>query len=137
MLVVDILRFIKPKKLSLPPKKPGPNLNAPREDWYGKEFYRASDNILQGAVLWSPEFGNGGVKQGGSLDFYLAVKKWGFEFTREGDRLRSHYMRFQPGGNYYKWISDGDLLAWVLIDFRSTIPAVSHPGKRSRFDSSR
>ena len=92
---------------------------------------------MQGAVLWSPEFGNGGVKQGGSLDFYLAVKKWGFEFTREGDRLRSHYMRFQPGGNYYKWISDGDLLAWVLIDFRSTIPAVSHPGKRSRFDSSR
>lgn len=133
MLVVDIIKFIKPNKLSLPPKKPGTIANAPPENWYCKEFYRASDKILQGGVLWSPEYGNGRVKQGGSLDFYLAVKKWGLEFMREGDRIRSYYKRFQPGGNCHKWISDGHLLAWVLIDFRTTIPTVPHPGKFFNF----
>lgn len=137
MLVVDIVKFIKPNKLSLPPKKLGTIANAPPEDWYCKEFYRASDKILQGGVLWSPEYGNGRIKQGGSLDFYLAAKKWGLEFIREGDRIRSHYKRFQPGGNYHKWISDGHLLAWVLIDFRTTIPTVPHPGKFFNSESSK
>lgn len=100
------------------------------EDWYGKEFYPASDKVSQGAVLWSPEFGNSGVKIGGSLDFSLATKKWGLEFTQEGDRLRTHYTRFQPSGNYHKWITDGDLVAWALIDSRRTIPTIPHPGKR-------
>ena len=95
-----------------------------------KEFYPASDNVSQAAVLWSPEFGNSGVKTGGSVDFSLATKKWGLEFTQEGDRLRTHYTRFQPSGNYHKWITNGDLVAWALIDSRRTIPTIPHPGKR-------
>lgn len=130
MLTVEILRFFRPEKLASPPKAPGILLGIPPEDWYGKEFYSASDKVSQGSVLWSPEFGNSGVKSGGSLDFYLAAKKWGLEFTREGDRLRTHYARFQPGGNYHKWITNGDLVAWALIDFRRTNPTIPHPGKR-------
>ena len=129
MLTVEILRFFRPDKLASPPKAPGMSHGLPPEDWYGKEFYSASDKVSPGAILWSPEFGNSGVKNGGSLDFYLAAKKWGLEFTREGDRLRTHYARFQPGGNYNKWITDGDLVAWALIDFRRTIPTIPHPGK--------
>ncbi|KAF8243921.1 hypothetical protein K440DRAFT_663821 [Wilcoxina mikolae CBS 423.85] len=109
-LAIDIIKFMKPSKLSLPPEQPGTSHSAPPEDWYRKEFYRASDNILDGGMLWSPEFGDSGVKKGGSLDFYQAAKKWGLEFTREGDRLRSHYGRFQDGGNYHRWIADGELL---------------------------
>jgi hypothetical protein len=128
-LAIDIIKFMKPSKLLLAPKQPGTSQCAPPEDWYRKEFYRASDNVLDGGILWSPEFGSGGVKKGGLLDFYLAAKKWGLEFTREGDRLRPHYARFQDGGNYRRWIVDGVLLDWVLIDFRTTEPTVRHIGK--------
>lgn len=130
MLTVEILKFFRPEKLASPPKAPGISHGIPPEDWYGKEFYSASDKVSQRAVLWSPEFGNSGVKNGGSLDFYLAAKKWGLEFTREGHCLRTHYARFQPGGNDHKWITNGDLVAWALIDFRRTIPTIPHPGKR-------
>jgi hypothetical protein len=121
-----------PTKLSLPPKRPGNTSNAvPPEAWYSKEFYCASDKILNGGVLWSPEFGDGGVKKGGSLDFYLADKKWGMELTRESDRLKSHWERFQPDGNYNRWIFDGELLDWIISD--STSP--THPDHHQQTDN--
>jgi len=98
---------MKPSKFLLAPKHPGTSECAPPEDWYHKEFYRASDNVLDGWILWSPEFGISGVKKGGLLDFYLAAKKRGLEFTREGDRLHSHYSHFQDDGT----IIDGSLMA--------------------------
>jgi len=110
-LALDIIKYMDPFKLSLPPKQPGSSHGAPPEDWYRKQFYRASENIFDGGILWSPEFGDSGVKKGGALDFYLAAKKWSLEFTREGDRLKSHYSRFQDG----ETIIDGSLMAsyWI------------------------
>ena len=102
---------MKPSKLSIDYALP--------EDRYRKEFYRASGTILDGGVLWSPEFNDRRVKKGGSLDFYLIAKKWGLEFMREEAQL----------SRYHQWIRTGELLDWVLIDFRSTIPTLPHPGK--------
>jgi hypothetical protein len=48
-----------------------------------------------------------GESCGRSLDFYLADKKWDMELTRESDRLKSNWERFQPGGNYNRHIVDG------------------------------
>lgn len=129
-LAAEISRHMKPDRLSVPPKKPGKDQGSPPEDRYGREFYRASGSILGGgAVLWSSQYAHGGVKNGPSLDFYLASQKWGLEFTREDDQLRSHCERFQPGGSYYPWIANSHLLDWAIIDFRSTPVTVSHPGK--------
>ncbi len=129
-LVVEIIKQMNPSKLALPPKVPQTQCaTPPPEDWFGKEFYSASEHILKGGVLWSPEFGMKGVKGGGAIDFYLESKKWGVEITRNGDQLSSHYGRFQTGGNYHRWILDGTLADWVLLDFRSTIPINKHIGK--------
>lgn len=129
-LVVEIIKQMNPSKLALPPKVPHAQCaTPPPEDWYGKEFYSASGQILNGGVLWSPEFGIKGVKGGGAIDFYLESNKWGVEITRDGDQLSSHYGRFQPGGSYHRWILDGTLADWVLLDFRSTIPINKHLGK--------
>ena len=131
-LVVDIIKHMKPSKLALPPTMPhmeGATLRP--EDWYGKEFYSASEHVMNGGVLWSLEFGTKGVKGGGALDFYLASNKWGVELTRDGCQLTSHYGRFQPGGNYHRWILDGKLIDWVLLDFRSTIPKNKYGGKHN------
>ena len=123
-LVVEIIKQMNP------PKVPQTQCaTPPPEDWFGKEFYCASEHILNGGVLWSPEFGMKGVKGGGAIDFYLESKKWGVEITRNGDQLSSHYGRFQTGGNYHRWILDGTLADWVLLDFRSTIPINKHIGK--------
>ena len=88
-------------------------------------------------MLWSPEFGIKGVKGGGAIDFYLESKKWGVENTRDGEQLSSHYGRFQPGGNYHRWILDGTLADWVFLDFRRTIPINKHIGKRMKLKSQR
>lgn len=74
MLAVEMLKLFRPEKLASPPKAPGILHGIPPEDWYGKEFYSASDKVSQGAVLWSPEFGISGLKKSESLDFYLAAK---------------------------------------------------------------
>lgn len=92
---------------------------------------------MSGGVLWSPEFETKGVKRRGALDFYLASNKWGAELTRDGCQLTSHYGRFQPGGNYHRWILDGELMDWVLLDFRSTIPKNEYGGNHNPSHSSR
>ncbi len=47
-LAVEIIKFMNPAKLALPPKKPGPSPSTPPQDWYFKEFYRASESIMEG-----------------------------------------------------------------------------------------
>lgn len=59
------------------------------------EFYRASEHVMNGGVLWSPEYSTTGVKGSRAIDFYL-------ELTRDGDQLPTHYSRFQPGRNYHR-----------------------------------
>ncbi|MCJ1349936.1 hypothetical protein MMC31_008179, partial [Peltigera leucophlebia] len=90
-LAIDIIKNMKPRKFALPAKNPNPfSTSLPPEDWYSKEFYRASEKVLDGGVVWSPEYGTKGVMGGGAIDFYLGSEKWGVEFTRDGDRLKDH-----------------------------------------------
>ena len=77
-----------------------------------------------------------GVKGGGAIDFYLGPNKWGVEITRDGNHLSFHFGRFQPGGNYYRWILDGALADWVLLDFRST-PVNITPATHTYLDSTK
>lgn len=60
--------------LALPPTRPQTQCAtlAP-EDWYGKEFYRASEHIMNGGELCSPEYITTGVKGSGAIDFYLEL----------------------------------------------------------------
>jgi hypothetical protein len=67
-LAVEIIKFMNPAKLALPPKKPGPSPSIPPQDWYFKEFYRASESIMEGGILlvsriWSRR-GHKGRRQG-------------------------------------------------------------------------
>lgn len=122
-MAIDILKRFKPSD-------PGRLSDTPPKAQYGAEWYRCSDSVLEGNILWAPEFGDR-VKGGGAIDFYLVNLKWGFEFTREGSGLRTHYNRFLVGGNYYRWIQSGDLIDYLLLDFRSNQPTVKHLGKIS------
>lgn len=102
-LAIEIIKYMKPCKFALPAKIPNPHSTSlPPEDWYVKGFYRASEKVLDGGVLWYPEFGINGVKGGGAIDSYLGSHKWGFELTRDSDQLNGHYSRFQKGGNYHR-----------------------------------
>ena len=64
-------------------------------------FYRVLNNVLDGVVHWSPEFGNSGAKKGRLLD---SAKKWRLEFTRERDRLLPCYVRPLPRSSIDGWL---------------------------------
>lgn len=129
VLIVDIIKSMNPAKLALPPKEPGISLGTPPVDWYDKEFYRASEKITPGSILWSPQWGSAGVDKGGLVDYYLQDKKWALELLREGNRARSHCERFLSGGNYHDWILGGDVVDWAVIDFGTSQPGAPHPGQ--------
>jgi hypothetical protein len=119
-LAIDIIKLMRPSKLSRLSDCTLP------EDCYRREFYRASGTILNGGVLWSPEFNNSKVKKGGSLDLYLAAKKWGLEFMRKETQLQLPH--------YHQWVTAGALLDWVVIDFHNTEPTLPRPGKHKGSD---
>lgn len=118
-----------PSKLNDPPRHPIYPNSQPPEDSYGKEFYRASEDLVKAVILWSPEFGDLGEKAGGSIDFFLASEGWGFEVVKEGSAIRKHYARFEDGGPYHRWTTSGSLRDWLLLDFRTNKPTTPHPGE--------
>lgn len=87
-------------------------------------------------VLWSPEFSIKGVNGSGATDFHLGSWRCGVEFTRDGDQLTTHNGLFQPGGNYHRWILDGEFIDWVLLDIGSTIPIKKQGSKYDSFSPS-
>jgi hypothetical protein len=90
------------------------------EAQFQDEFYHASLAHTNG-VMSFPEFGN----KHGRIDFFIPSKKWGIELLRNGDRINTHIKRFTKG-EYGKWISDGVLKDYVIIDFRTNTPRDSH-----------
>jgi hypothetical protein len=86
------------------------------EAQFQDEFYHASLAHTNG-VMSFPEFGN----KHGKIDFFIPSKKWGIELLRNGDRINTHIKRFTKG-EYSKWISDGVLNDYVIIDFRTNAP---------------
>ena len=76
----------------------------------------------------SPEFLiKTGIK-GGTIDFYVAQKKWGLEFLRNRDRVLEHMQRFEPNGQYYHMIEQGKMEQFIVIDFTNELPKKAYPG---------
>jgi hypothetical protein len=90
------------------------------EAQFQDKFYRASLTHTN-SVMSFPEFGN---KQG-RIDFFIPSKKWGIELLCNGNRINSHIKRFTRG-EYGKWIHDGVLKDYVIIDFRTNTPCDGH-----------
>jgi hypothetical protein len=101
----------------------GGSTDLPPEAQYQDEYYRSLLAVTCGNVRISPEFASArGAKVAGRIDFFIPGVKWGFEITREGDLLKNHASRFKADGAYSKWLKDGDMTDYVLLDCRRTTP---------------
>ena len=76
----------------------------------------------------SPEFVIKAGSKGGTIDFFIARKKWGLELLRNRDRLVEHMERFEPGGQYFGMIQMRDMKQYIVLDFTVTPPVKPHPG---------
>ncbi len=130
-LSLQVLAKFKPSQMKLPIRRVGggSGTDLPPEAQYQDEYYRSLLAVTRGNVRISPEFASArGAKVAGRIDFFIPRVKWGIEITREGDRLKSHSSRFKADGAYSKWLKDGDMTDYVLLDCRTTTPRTSHPG---------
>ena len=127
-LSLKVLVNFKPSQMELPIcRVDGRSTDLPPEAQYQDEYYRALLSVTCGNVRISPEFASArGAKVAGRIDFFIPGVKWGIEITREGDRLNNHASRFKASGAYNKWLKDGDMTDYVLLDCRTTIPKTSH-----------
>ena len=132
----DILSFVKetvslfrPSQL-VSDRRVGPPNHRPLEAQYQDEYYRCVHALTDGNVQITPEYAAAIGSRIGSIDFFIPLKKWGIELTREGDRLRQNDARFAADGAYGKWLASSDMENYVLLDFRSTIPMRAHQGKK-------
>jgi len=131
-LVLEIVGLFQPKNLSDACLQPSwqPQVRKTPEALFAHEFYRAAHSSLHGLVYLSPEFGNCNKTHGsGFIDLYIPGYKFGIEYVREGNTIAKHYERFLPGGNYHQWVQSGDIIEYVVLDFRGSHPRTPHPGE--------
>ncbi|PKY00574.1 hypothetical protein P168DRAFT_293437 [Aspergillus campestris IBT 28561] len=91
----------------------------PVEACYQDEFYRCLHEVLGFSSNVSSEWSGGG---NGRIDFRIADLAWGIELLRDGDRLDAHCSRFVDNGSYTRWIEQGELRDWLIIDCRTSPP---------------
>lgn len=94
-------------------------VSRPLEAGYQDEFYRASYQLL-GNLFVKPEWS--GAKHTGWVDFAVPSEGWVVECARNGHKLKEHIDRFETGGRYHEWIRKGEVKAFVLLDFRRSVP---------------
>ena len=92
----------------------------PVEAQYQHEFSRACYLTLGCTLHLTPEWKS--LSSNGEVDFHIRSVKWAIECVREGDRLKEHISRFQPGGRYYPMIASGEIRDYILLDFRTSMP---------------
>lgn len=128
-LALDAISKFKPSQLHLPIRHVNPlSTDKLPEAQYQDEFYRSVFVATSGNVRISPEFASArGAHVPGRIDFFIPVVKWGFEFTREGDRLQEHSSRFATSGAYGAWLKSGDMEDYILIDCRTSAPSKKYP----------
>lgn len=98
------------------------------EEQYAREFYRSMNNLTNGACVAIPEYGMEPSTQPGQIHFYVPAKNWGFEILYDEDTVSGHPSQFAPGGSYYPWVEQGVLKGYAMLDFRTTVPTIPHPG---------
>ncbi|KAF8246760.1 hypothetical protein K440DRAFT_321618 [Wilcoxina mikolae CBS 423.85] len=130
-LTLEILRRFVPSSLSdasLSPRSGRPETRTPPEALYGQEFFRAAHKVLKGHCYPSPEFGSFDPEAGkGWIDLYIPAYKFGIEYLHDGSNIQGHASRFLDGGPYKKWIDAGDMIDYIMLDFRLTQPRDQHP----------
>ncbi len=126
-LAMGAIRGFLPRHLSDPPRSSAGG-TLPLEDQYQKEFYRSFYTLLDGQLLISPEYVAKKGKGGGTIDFLVPAKKWGFELVRNRDKLVEHMERFEPGGAYYSMIKSNIMQHYIVLDFSTLKPRKLHPG---------
>jgi hypothetical protein len=129
-LSLQVLARFKPSQMGLPIRRVnGGSTDLPQEAQYQDEYYRSLLAVTCGNVRISPEFASAsGAQVAGRIDFFIPGVKWGIEITREGDCSNKHDACFKENGAYSKWLKDGDMTDYVLLDCRTSIPRTSHPG---------
>jgi hypothetical protein len=133
-LTLKILSHFVPSALSEAQNAPRDGYDRPPpEALYGNEFFRAAHKVLKGRCFPSPEFGYAKAKEGtGWMDLYIPDYKFGFEYLRAGNNIEGHAARFLEGGSYKKWIDSGDIVDYIILDFRFTKPRDPHTHSKSR-----
>ncbi|KAL1964976.1 hypothetical protein VTN77DRAFT_6176 [Rasamsonia byssochlamydoides] len=91
----------------------------PPEAQFQDEWYRAFYSLVGHGVAISSEWSRTGD---GRIDFRIIEPAWGIELLRDGDRLSERCNRFSPQSNYHRWISDGLLKDWLILDCRHSTP---------------
>jgi hypothetical protein len=91
----------------------------PPEAQFQDEFYRALNNLLGSGVAVSSEWSRCGD---GRIDFRIVETGWGVKMLRDGDRLSGHCGRFVQGGSYDRWINQGWIKDWIVLDCRHSRP---------------
>jgi hypothetical protein len=115
------LRNFSPRNLAPTTRLNTGALIRPVEALFQDEFYRSLHFILNFAGKVSSEWSGDG---NGRIDFRITDPCWGIELLRDGDRLREHCERFIGNGRYTRWIQNGWIKDWLIIDCRMSYP---HP----------
>jgi hypothetical protein len=130
-LCIAVFKSFSKRSLLLSSTDRRPTIAAARpvEAQYQDEFYHAFTSLLGNGVGISSEWSRGNR---GRIDFRILGPKWGVELLRDGteNTVNEHYKRFLPNGKYHKWILDGLISDWLVIDCRC-----SAPEKYSKFTS--
>jgi hypothetical protein len=114
--VIEVIKHFSPQNLQIREDLSTPPQSIP-EAQFQQEFYRACCVYTRGCVTTFPECGT----KKGRIDFFIRSKKWGVEILRDGIGIREHNSRFTTG-EYGKWVDDGNMKEYILIDFRSELP---------------
>lgn len=91
----------------------------PLEAAYQDEYYRCFNVIAGRGVPICSEWSR---TRDGRADFWIPEKKWAVELLREEDRVHEHISRFQKGGRYHSWITDGMINDWIIINCATSLP---------------
>ncbi|KAK2462631.1 hypothetical protein APHAL10511_005364 [Amanita phalloides] len=128
-LCTTVISKFNPSQLKSPMRHVGACFSErPPEAHYQDEFYRCLFDLTHGSVSISPEFATAQkVRKAGRIDFFIPRVRWGIELTRDGDRLNEHALRFGANGAYGKWMEDGHMTKYILLDFRTRNVSDPHP----------
>lgn len=126
-----IIKSFNPSQLLSPSHIGEDFTDRPMEARYQYEFYRGVFAATGGGVNICPELLSATGKRSGRIDLFVPGKKWGIELTWEGSELAEHDGRFGPLGAYGVWLSSNEMVDYILLDFRTSMPTKPHPRKIS------
>ncbi|KAI5791109.1 hypothetical protein EDC01DRAFT_616363, partial [Geopyxis carbonaria] len=117
-LAEAVIRLFRQQILNNPGRMGAGAINRPSEDCLKDEFRRNLFEVLGFHTHVLSELSGTDSR----MDIYLERPGWGIEILKDGDQLDARMARVKKGGAYEKWIQDGLLRDWLVVDFRTAIP---------------